>query len=139
METDRAAEICNRMAQIRSELGVHARVAIREGRRTTDWRSYIPRSPWVWAGAAAVIGYLVIPRKPRYKLVLDGKAVEDVVRQATEKQTKASSSGFWWGLIKPLAKAAALRGVMMLVDASLRSRATTAEHAEESARPFQPR
>jgi hypothetical protein len=58
-------EIQRRMAQIRHELHDEVRQAVKGARSFTDWRSLVRRHPWPAVGAAAVVGYLVVPKRRR--------------------------------------------------------------------------
>lgn len=139
---DPAAEICQRMAQIRSALGEHAVTAAKEARRTTDWRSYVTRNPWAWAAAAAAVGYLLIPRRP--KLVMDQRAVQHVAQDVAREmrsmqQAQPTGVKYWLGLALPIVQGIALRGAMSFVDKALRSRHEDFSGPPHSSRRRQPR
>jgi hypothetical protein len=58
-------EIQRRMAQIRLELHEDVRSAVTSARSMTDWRVLVASHPWLYAAAAAAIGYLVVPKRAR--------------------------------------------------------------------------
>ena len=98
-ELDRATQIRRSMAYVRHELDEEAS-DIRESAQTlSDWHYYIKNYPWACVGAAAVIGYLVVPRK----LVIerpDPETLEKLARKnhlvvdrKPEKQAKSGLIG----------------------------------------------
>ena len=58
-------EIQRRMAQIRHELHEEVREAVKGAQSLTDWRSQVRNHPWLALGAAAVMGYMIVPRRRR--------------------------------------------------------------------------
>jgi hypothetical protein len=56
-------EIQRRMAQIRHDLHVEVRDAVKGAQSLTDWRSQVRSHPWLALGAAAAAGYLIVPRR----------------------------------------------------------------------------
>ncbi len=69
--TDRDVEAIRReMASVRSnldenvhELTENARLLAEDARNLTDWRYYVKAAPWGAVGAAAAIGYFIVPRR----------------------------------------------------------------------------
>jgi hypothetical protein len=51
------------MQEIRGNLSEHADEAIRNARREFDWRHYVGNHPWTSLGAAAAVGFLLVPRR----------------------------------------------------------------------------
>lgn len=60
---DRARDIQRRMLTIRQDLDVDVQDVVAGARRLTDWRHYVRDYPWVTLGAAAAVGYLLVPRR----------------------------------------------------------------------------
>ena len=58
------AEIQQRMAQIRREMHADVQGAVRGAQSLTDWRTIVANHPWAALGAAAGVGYLVVPHRP---------------------------------------------------------------------------
>jgi hypothetical protein len=56
-------EIQRRMAQVRHELHEEVREAVKGAQSLTDWRSHVRNHPWLATGAAATLGYLIVPRR----------------------------------------------------------------------------
>jgi hypothetical protein len=81
MSTDDSAEkICRRMAELRRELECDVREVSRGAAVITDWKFYARKFPWAIVGAAAVAGYMLVPkRKPIIKP--DAETVAELVRQ----------------------------------------------------------
>jgi hypothetical protein len=57
--------IQRRMAQIRLDLHEDVRGAVRGARSIADWRSLVVSYPWWSLGAAATLGYLIVPTRRR--------------------------------------------------------------------------
>jgi len=51
------------MRCIRRELGDNVEELVENAERLMDWRYYVDRYPWATVGAAALIGYLLVPRR----------------------------------------------------------------------------
>ena len=58
-------EIQRRMAQVRHELHEEVREAVKGAQSLTDWRSQVRNHAWLALGAAAVVGYMLVPRRRR--------------------------------------------------------------------------
>ena len=87
METeDGAREIRQRMAGLRREMEVDARKfeedvqsVGRSARELADWRFYVERFPFAAAAGAAIVGYLVVPKKPQV-IVPDAKTLAEMAK-----------------------------------------------------------
>jgi len=51
------------MRCIRRELGDNVEELVENAERLMDWRYYVTRYPWATVGAAALIGYFLVPRR----------------------------------------------------------------------------
>ena len=56
-------EIQRRMAQIRRDLHEDVREVVKGAQSLTDWRSQVRSHPWLALGAAAALGYFVVPKR----------------------------------------------------------------------------
>jgi hypothetical protein len=74
------SEIRRRMLEIRSGLATEVQGIRHHARRLTDWHYYVARYPWASVAAAAVAGYLAIPKKPRV-VQADAKTLAKLARQ----------------------------------------------------------
>jgi hypothetical protein len=61
MASDPAQEIRRQMAEARSHLSREVRSLADSAKAKTDWRYYYRKHPWLFIGAAAVVGYLIVP------------------------------------------------------------------------------
>lgn len=55
--------IRSQMASVRSTLDTNVHELAENARNLTDWRYYVKAAPWGAVGAAAAIGYLIVPRR----------------------------------------------------------------------------
>lgn len=149
-ELDRASQIRRSMAYVRHELDDEVD-EIRESANTlADWHYYIKNYPWACLGAAAAIGYLVVPRK----LVIerpDPETLEKLARKnhlvvdrKPEKKAKSGLIGtafsFVGGLVLKTAMAQLGHQLASIVDSSQgnnRSAGQSASEASRSASSFQ--
>ncbi|MBA3314214.1 MAG: hypothetical protein M3552_08290 [Planctomycetota bacterium] len=58
-----ADAIRNEMAAVRSTLDDNVHELVENARNLTDWRYYVKAAPWGTVGAAAAIGYFIVPRR----------------------------------------------------------------------------
>jgi hypothetical protein len=63
-------DIQRRMAQVRHELHVEVREVVQGAHSLTDWRSRVRNHPWLTLGAAAAVGYLIVPKRREAPTVL---------------------------------------------------------------------
>lgn len=59
----RADDICRRMDAIRQTAGEEVETIVQSARALSDWRYYAKNHPWLCAGAAAGLGFMLIPRR----------------------------------------------------------------------------
>ncbi len=94
---DRAAEIRKTMDSIRGQLDKDLGKVQTSARTLLDWHFYIRNYPWACLGGAALIGYLVVPRKLEIQAP-DVEALEKLARRhhlVVEQRPKAEEkSGF---------------------------------------------
>jgi len=65
MAAREADAIQDQMRLIRAELRTDVQDFMAGAREMTDWTYYVRSYPWVCLGAAAALGYLVVPTRPR--------------------------------------------------------------------------
>jgi len=58
-----AAEIRQRMAQVRVDLQRSTEGLKHNAQTLTDWRYHVRRHPWLTFGAAGVVAFLAVPRR----------------------------------------------------------------------------
>ena len=58
-------DIQRRMAHLRRELHEEVSGAVKGAQSLTDWRSQVRNHPWLALGAAAAVGYIIVPRRRR--------------------------------------------------------------------------
>lgn len=62
---EEAKAIRSRMALLRRDLDSEVRTLIANGESVTDWRRYVSSHPWPFITAAALAGYLLVPKRAR--------------------------------------------------------------------------
>ena len=60
-----ADEIRERMALIRQRIDEQSVEVVAQVSELSDWRSYVRRYPWISVGAAAALGYVLVPKKTK--------------------------------------------------------------------------
>src|SRR5204862_6181138 len=91
-------DIQRRMAQIRHELHVEAREAVKGAQALTDWRGVVRSHPLLALGAAAAVGYLIVPRRRSEAPAI--VAVSPAALSAAAPAKPASQPrGSRWGLL----------------------------------------
>ena len=144
---DKSDDVRRRMSALRSNLEgdvqnvtESARALAENARTMADWRYVVRRFPFAAAGAAAVVGYLVIPRR-NHVIVPDAdtlakmaKANQVWVKTGSPKAQEKERGMF--GALLALAASAAGRYAMNLATeqfkASMKTAAkATAEHSQE--------
>jgi hypothetical protein len=118
--TAEVSDIQRRMAQIRHELHQEVQEAVKGAQSLTDWRSQVRNHPWLALGAAAAVGYLVVPKRrsetpaiasvrpPAYGLV----AAAPVAPVSQPRGSSWSVLGTAFNLLAPVAVRAAQNYVL---------------------------
>jgi hypothetical protein len=60
-----ADQIEQQMRQVRAELRRDVQGLATSARELTDWTTYVRRYPWLCLGAAAALGYLLVPQRAK--------------------------------------------------------------------------
>jgi hypothetical protein len=109
--TTEADEIQREMRQIRVELGDNVQEIVANAKEVLDWQSYVKSYPWVAVGAAAFVGYLLVPSRTTI-VRPDPEAIRELAksREMLEQQVKPRKSllGMVVGMVAASAAQAAL-------------------------------
>jgi hypothetical protein len=63
-DTSTEAELLqSQMRQVRASLREDVKVILENARDMTDWQYYVKRYPWACLGAAAALGFLIVPSR----------------------------------------------------------------------------
>ncbi len=92
---DRGTQIRNTMESIRRELDQDLGKVQTSAETLLDWQYYIRNHPWESLGFAALVGYLIVPRKLEIKSP-DPKTLEKLARKhhlVVEEKPKAEAKG----------------------------------------------
>jgi len=102
------------MRSIRRELGDNVEELVENAERLLDWRYYWRRYPWGMIGAAALVGYFVVPRR-MVAMSVDGLSLDELAQRLapaiTSRAEKRESKPGWLGSLFSL-------GVGMLTKAA---------------------
>jgi len=93
--------IRQRMEEVRCDLDEDVQEIVEGARDMGDWRSYVRSYPWVCLGAAAVAGYLIVPRRPWETLAR--LANQGRVLASSQLPRQGSSGGMLLSLVSNLA------------------------------------
>ena len=56
-------QLRQQMHEVRTSMGEEVHDLVENARSATDWRLYWRNHPWAWCGAAAALGYLIVPTR----------------------------------------------------------------------------
>ena len=128
-DTREAKAIRQEMARIRRHLNEDVEGIVDSARVMSDWRYYVRRYPWLCLGAAAALGYLIVPSR----LEVIRPDAESLAKLAKENRLLVKPEpefhrrGGWPGALFNLLAAAATRGAMAYFSEAARS--TFSPHA----------
>jgi hypothetical protein len=77
-----AEQLRDEMRQLRSHMDADVESFVENTRGLLDWHSYYQSSPWLFLGAAALTGYLLVPTKARHVTV----SIDDLAALAKQRQ-----------------------------------------------------
>lgn len=78
--TSDADDIARQMRDVRTELREDVQEIVDNARVMTDWQHYVRSYPWLCLGAAAAVGYLLVP--PRVQVIKpDPQLLAELVKQ----------------------------------------------------------
>jgi hypothetical protein len=69
------------MQQVRAEMREGVQEMVASARDMTDWTYYVRTYPWLCVGAAAAIGYLVVPARRQPPIKPDLRDLAELARQ----------------------------------------------------------
>jgi len=109
--TTTADEIQREMRQIRVELRDNVQEIVSSAREIVDWQSYVKAYPWACVGAAAFLGYLLVPSRTTV-IRPDPEALRELTksREMLEQQVKPKKSLV--GMLLGMAAASAAQAAM---------------------------
>ena len=108
-ETTDIAGIQRQMSEIRGEMRHDMNTLVKNARTLSDWRYYVRNYPWACLGAAAFVGYLLVP--PRIAVAAPAPAPREGDRPRThgEQKEKEQKKGLA-GVVMGMVMSAALQG-----------------------------
>lgn len=91
-----------RMLEIRTGLSDDVRAIKHHANRLADWRFYVRQYPWAALGAAAAVGYLIVPKRSRV-VHIDAEALATLAKRQElvvgTKNAKQQSKGIFATLL----------------------------------------
>jgi len=125
--TSTADEIQQEMRQVRAELRDNVQEIVSNAREIVDWQTYAKNYPWMTVGAAALVGYLLVPSRTTV-IRPDKEALLELAKsrqlfEKMEQKTKPRSSlmGMLVGMAASTAAQAAMAVASQQVDQLLKS------------------
>jgi hypothetical protein len=112
-----ADEIQRQMRRVRAELGDDVQDLVASAQIVTDWHSYVRAYPWLAVGAAAALGFLIIPSRTRIA-VPDAGTLREIV-QNVASAGKATSQPSLMSLVAKMAAGALLQGGLAILKQQL--------------------
>jgi hypothetical protein len=140
--TDSSAnDLRQRMAQIRSASHGDVETILIGLRKNLDWRYHLQRHPWAFAGAAALLGYWLMPKSR--KAVLDSATVKKLAAELNLPEAKGEPQDILHKWVLPLAirwgtSGAMQVGQLLLARMMAKSGAKEAVQEEEQETSFIP-
>ena len=110
-------DIPKQMQQIRRELVDDVEALADHARDLTDWRHYVKSHPWLCLGAAAALGYFVVPRGIRV-VHPDAATLSELVQATKAEMDAKTQPSFLGGLgaaLLSMATASLLQGGLAVV------------------------
>lgn len=78
VETKTAEEIRAQMRLIRRDLRANVQGLVVNANQLFDWKNYVRSFPWLTLGGAALIGYMLVPRRRYATLAIPKKTQESL-------------------------------------------------------------
>jgi hypothetical protein len=114
--TPAADEIERQMRALRSELREDVHEIVENARVMTDWQYYVRTYPWLCLGAAAALGYVLVPSRVQV-VKPDAATLAELVRQHqvnVKAEVKPQPSPGMLGRLVNMAAGMALQGAMVV-------------------------
>ena len=105
-----AEEIQQQMQQVRTDLRANVHELVESAREMTVWQRYVQSYPWTCLGAAALVGYLIIPSRSRI-LKPDAGQMAEIIKSQIAAQGQPKSGGLISSAVSGLA-GVALKGLL---------------------------
>lgn len=115
-----AKKVQRQMAQVREELTEDVQDLRTRVENLKDWRSFVRKHPWAVMAGAALVGYMLVPKRPRI-VYADAETLAKVALQQPLKVEATDGNkrpGVIGGLVRS-AGATAFHGLMSLAGQQL--------------------
>jgi len=112
--SDEVEEIQRQMARIRCDLNEEVGEIVHSARVMSDWQYYVRTYPWICAGAALALGYLIVPTRLEV-ISPDAKTLAKLAEQnrlLVKSQPEANPRGGVAGSLVSLAAGMFVRGLV---------------------------
>jgi hypothetical protein len=106
-------DLRQRMSQIRSASHGDVETIMTGLRQNLDWRYHLQRHPWAFTGAAALLGFWLIP-KGRAKALLDSDTIKQLAAELNLPEGKPEKQDFLHKWVLPLALRWGTSGAMQV-------------------------
>ncbi len=106
-------EVRQRMAEIRATSQGDVETMLLGLRKNLDWRYHLNRHPWAFAGAAAILGYWLIP-KGRIKAKLDSATLKQMASEFHLPEFQPEKQDFLHKWVIPMALKWGSSGAMQI-------------------------
>lgn len=130
-------DLRQRMAQIRSASHGDVETILTGLRQNLDWRYHLQRHPWAFAGAAALLGYWLIP-KGRARAMVDPATVKQIAAELNLPEAKPEKQDILHKWVIPLALRWGTSGAMsvgQMLLAKMMAKSAVKEAVEEVDEP----
>ena len=118
MADDSTADNLQRqMQQVRAEMREDVQEMVASARDMADWTYYVRTYPWVCVGAAAAIGYLVVPGRRQAPIQPNAKDLLELARQQkiVVKVEEPRRSPGLFGMVVKMAAGPLLQGGLAIL------------------------
>jgi hypothetical protein len=112
------AALQRQMQNTRGNLSEHANTAVKKAQMEFDWRHYVVNHPWTSLGAAAALGFFLVPRRTCCKAG-NSEAVTDAVDRVARAAQPSPFAGIVAGVLSAVTATIAREG-LALVTSSLK-------------------
>ena len=106
------------MEAVRGRVDRHAADLSAAARRSKDWTCYVRSAPLTCAAAAAAVGYLIVPARPRSPRVVraggGGRRGDSTASPAAAVDRPVSGKGPWTGMLAVVGNVAVRAGTAYL-------------------------
>ena len=122
MNNDDSDWLREQMARVRSHLANDVGEVVEQAKELTDWRRHVRRHPWLCAGAAAALGFMVVPaRRPQYLERHDGSHLRAAMAQSSGERPKSRRARGTMQALGNLAAGLAVKSLMSVATNQLQN------------------